>query len=118
MRSERSFRINQVIPFLKRLSHTWYEPIQQIAISGSPDFILGIRGKIVLLELKKDGGKLSKLQEYKLRDAALKGNLVLVSCPENWKMIQSILITLNKGENLNGEQTSFYNDALRGRIKL
>lgn len=98
MKSETKFRTSKVIPFLKTLRNTWFEPIQQVAINGSPDFILGCCGKLVLLELKADNGKLSALQKFKLQDAMTKGSIALVASPKNWDWIKEQLTKLDKGE--------------------
>ena len=115
---ETKFRRTFVLPFLKQLNHCFFESIQQVGINGSPDLILGIRGKLVLLELKAESGKLSSLQAYKLLDAYQKGNLVFVARPQNWEIIKALLTKLDKGENLNGTEASINYDEIRGRIKL
>ena len=98
MKAETKFRTSKVIPFLKTLPNTWFEPIQQVAINGSPDFVLGCAGKLVLLELKADNGKLSELQKFKLQDAMAKGSIALVASPKNWEWIKARLTQLDKGE--------------------
>jgi hypothetical protein len=95
---ETNFRQNRVIPFLKRLKHSSYFPIQQLAISGDADFILCCAGRFVWLELKARGGVQSKLQIYKADWVRKTGGTPLLADPDNWEGIKSILRTLDQGE--------------------
>ena len=107
MKPETKFRNDKVLPFLQKCRWIWHESIQQIAINGSPDILLGIRGKFVALELKAEDGSLSKLQAFKLQDAIDKGNLAFVARPSNWKIIKRFLWKLNKGEDLHEQESSY-----------
>ena len=98
MRGERAFRSQKVLPFLKTLKNTFAEPIQQMAICASPDFLLCVRGRFVAMELKDTGGRLTKLQEYKLNEITRCHGLSLVASPENWDSIKQLLLKLDKGE--------------------
>ena len=95
---ETVFRQGKVIPFLKTLRNTWFEPIQQQAIVGSPDFVLCVRGSFVALELKADSGHLSLLQEFKLAKIILAGGHSLVATPNNWAAIKEQLSAMDQGE--------------------
>ena len=98
MKPETSFRANQVRPFLKTLRHTVAIPVQQLAIRGDPDFILCVRGLFVALELKARGGKVTPLQEYRLKEIRERGEgVVLVANPDNWHEIRSKLQQLDGG---------------------
>ena len=97
-KTETVFRQNQVIPFLKTLRNTWFEPIQQKAIVGSPDFVLCVQGRFVALELKADSGSLSKLQEFKLAKITSSGGHSLVAAPNNWVAIKEQLSAMDQGE--------------------
>jgi hypothetical protein len=98
MSTERSFRTGQVIPFLKSLKNTFFEPIQQMAIVGSPDFVACINGRFVALELKSKTGKLSPLQMYKLNQITFCNGISLVVSPNNWENVKKTLSDLdNKG---------------------
>ena len=62
----------------------FFEAIQQKAIKGSPDFVLCVNGYFVALELKAVKGKVSRLQEEKLKAIAEANGIVLVADPKNW----------------------------------
>lgn len=62
----------------------WFEPIQQKAIKGSPDFILCAGGQFIGLELKAEDGKVSKIQESKMKGILEANGLALVADPKNW----------------------------------
>jgi hypothetical protein len=97
-RDERKFRTGQVIPFLKRLKNTFYEPIQQMAICGSPDYLLCVNGKFVALELKDIGGVTTQLQKYKLSEIARCRGISLIADPNNWDDVKRLLLKLDQGE--------------------
>lgn len=69
----------------------WFEPIQQKAIKGTPDYILCANGHFIGLELKAEGGTLEPLQEAKRTAILEAGGLALVACPSNW---ESVLTTI------------------------
>lgn len=96
-KDETVFRHNKVLPFLKKLKNTVSLPIQQMGISGDPDFILCVRGLFIGLELKAEGGKLSKLQAYKQKKIEKAEGLYIVANPENWPAVQACLYKLDKG---------------------
>ena len=98
MKPETRFRINHVVPFLKKLPNTYFMSIQQLAISGDPDLILCVRGRFVALELKAEGEKPRKLQEYKLEKIRKAGGIRLVASPENWSNIKQVLVNMDKGD--------------------
>jgi hypothetical protein len=91
VKPETKFRQNRVIPFLKTLRNTAYLPIQQVAINGSPDFVLCIHGHFVALELKSEGGEASPLQKYILGWIEKSGGTSIVAHPKNWPDIAALL---------------------------
>lgn len=95
MKPETRFRKNQVLPFLKTLKNTSFFAIQQVAISGDPDFLLCMRGHFVALELKASGGKLRALQKYKLAEVEGHGGIALVADPDNWEQVKKTLLMLD-----------------------
>lgn len=100
MKSETRFRVNKVVPFLKKL-RCYYDGIQQKGKSGSPDFYLCIRGKFVALEIKSEEGEPTPLQERKLDEVRVNGKGIgLVAWPQNWDEIKDKLNKLNKGEEI------------------
>lgn len=96
MGPERSFRLNQVQPFLKKLRNTVIFPIQQVSILGDPDYILCVNGYFVSLELKAKKGEVSALQQAKLDAVDSVGGFAFVARPENWPQIKKQLETLSK----------------------
>jgi hypothetical protein len=62
----------------------FFEPIQQKAIKGSPDFVLCVKGQFVALELKTNNGIVSKIQESKLQAISEAGGLAFIANPLNW----------------------------------
>lgn len=95
---ETKFRQNAVIPFLKTLKNTFFEPVQQVAINGSPDFVLCVHGRFVALELKAPGERPRKLQDYKLAQVERTGGLRLVADPDNWEEIKQTLSEMDKSK--------------------
>ena len=107
MKPETAFRKNRVIPFLKTLRNTYFEPIQQISISGSPDFMLCVNGHFVALELKASDQKPRPLQEKRLSDVVRAGGLALVADPNNWELIKKQLSDLDTTKEIdNGSENS------------
>ncbi len=98
MKPETKFRLSVVIPFLKTLRNSWWESIQQVAISGTPDILLCMRGKFVALELKKDEHtEPEELQKFKLSEIKKHGGIALVVHPKNWQIIKQKLQQLDQG---------------------
>lgn len=98
LKPERSFRVNQVIPFLKTLEHTIAFPIQQVAIRGDPDYVLCVAGRFVSLELKAASGVTAPLQEFKRQQVNKTGGVGLIASPQNWEEIKKLLLQLDQGE--------------------
>lgn len=86
---------NRVKEDLERLPNTWVEKIQQVAIRGTPDFILCVNGTFIGLELKKDKhAPMSGLQKHKLANIADAGGIPLLAYPENWEEIYTFLAVI------------------------
>lgn len=96
MKPETKFRQGKVIPFLKKLKHSAHFPIQQLSISGTPDFFISCNGVFVALELKSVGGKLSALQAYQMDRILSSGGIAIVASPENWESIKQQLSKLDE----------------------
>lgn len=95
---ERDFK-DRIRPQLKRLSKTWFVKVQQVGISGTPDFLLCIAGRFVALELKKsEKAKITKLQLHNLQLIRDAGGLAFIVFPENWDEILGRLIELSEGK--------------------
>lgn len=95
---ETKFRQNTVRPFLLRLKNTFFEPIQQKAIHGSPDFVLCVHGRFVSLELKDVKGSVSKLQEYKLERVRETGGVRIVASKLNWQEVKKQLSEMDSSK--------------------
>lgn len=70
------------------------------------------------LELKSTGGKLRRLQAWKLYRIRETGNLAFVANPENWNEVREILTKINKGEELNGNDSTYSDSEIRRYLKL
>lgn len=99
MKPETTFRRNKVDPFLKKLTNCVSFSIQQVAIHGTPDKLLCIRGRFVALELKSEDGELDPLQEYNLNQVKRCGGVAIEASPKNWPEVQKILLALDRGED-------------------
>lgn len=78
---------------LDKIPNTWWESIQQVGISGTPD-ILGCVGRyFVAIEVKTDDGVSSKLQTHKRNQILKTGALAYVVTPSN---MDDILVRLAK----------------------
>lgn len=90
MKPETRFRI-RVTCFVKSLLRTVAFPIQQIAIVGTPDFLMLVNGTFVGLELKSEEGTLSALQSFNLRQIERCGGVAIVADPKNWEEVKTRL---------------------------
>jgi hypothetical protein len=97
MGPERKFRVNTVQPFLKTLKNTHAFPVQQVAITGTPDYLLCIRGVFVGLELKADTGVLAPLQKWNLDQIERCHGVAIVASPKNWVSVRAQLKRLDEG---------------------
>jgi hypothetical protein len=86
-----------VLPFLKSLKNTAWFPIQQVAIVGDADYILCCAGNFVWLELKKDVGLPSVMQQYKADWVKRMGGYAYIARPSNWDKVRAKLKLLDEG---------------------
>lgn len=70
--------------------------IQQLSISGTPDFLICLNGVFIALELKTNTGKVSKLQEYNLNKIAKCGGISIVLMPQNFDETMAFLDNVSK----------------------
>ena len=71
---------------LKKIPGIWFEKIQQVAIRGTPDYLICLAGKFIALELKASEKDLpDPLQRHKLMEILRAGGVALVAWPGNWK---------------------------------
>jgi len=73
-----------------------FTKIQQVSISGTPDFIGCINGIYIELELKTSIGKASLLQEVNLLKTLKNGGIALQVSPNNWTSIYAYLRALKQ----------------------
>ncbi|NJM54505.1 MAG: hypothetical protein HC841_00035 [Verrucomicrobiae bacterium] len=73
----------------------WYESIQQVAIRGTPDTFMCLRGRFVALEWKADeSSPATEMQKLKLERINAAGGIGLIVHPQNWEQVQKILLGL------------------------
>lgn len=85
-----------VRPFLKTLKNTHAMSIQQIGLSGSPDYVLCANGVFVALELKAPKGRVSPLQNFNLQRVKECGGIAIVASPVNWESVKTFLQKLDE----------------------
>lgn len=106
MKPESRFRTSQVAPFLKTLRNTTAFPIQQVGITGDPDYLLCCGGDFIALELKVDGKKPRRLQQFKLDQVTRCGGLSLVATPNNWQDIKLLIQKRDRAPRGNNEKNA------------
>jgi len=87
---ETNFR-KRVRAALDRLPNTYVMSVQQVAIRGDADLIICIKGLFIALELKRRGGRSSKLQDHKLAKINAAGGYAAVVSPDNWPAVYATL---------------------------
>ncbi len=98
MKNETKFRTTLVAPFLRSLKHTAVFAIQQLAIHGTPDYLLCTRGRFVGLELK-DGEEVPHgIQLFNLDRITKAHGVAIVARPSNWESVKRQLRRLDEGE--------------------
>lgn len=92
---------NRIRPILEALPDTVVLRIQQVAIRGTPDFILCVRGLFVALELKaSERQRPDPLQRHTIGRIQKKGHgIALVVHPQNWPEVLDYLQRLAKGKD-------------------
>ena len=92
-------RVRRDLKLLEPKIH--FFPIQQVAIGGTPDFLISAGGIFVALELKDEDGATSKLQDYELTRVGESGGYSFVARPSDWDslylIIQGIAIANYRG---------------------
>jgi hypothetical protein len=68
---------------LDKIQGSWWESIQQIGISGTPDILGCIGPYFVAIEVKTNLGKTSALQKYKLGQIKAVGSIALTVTPDS-----------------------------------
>lgn len=70
---------------LRKLPYSWVLKTQQRSQKGIPDLILCLKGHLVAIELKAEGGEATKLQMNTLRDITEANGIAFVACPSTWE---------------------------------
>ncbi len=92
MQAETKFK-NKLRPFLEAIPKSWWVKVQQVSISGTPDFLGCVNGRFVALELKKSYREdPSPIQTYNIDKITEADGLAFVVNPQNYK---DILLELN-----------------------
>jgi hypothetical protein len=87
MQAETKFK-TKVQAALKTLPNCWYVKTQQLAIRGTPDLLICIKGLFVALELKRnDQEDADPLQTFTLHKIDAAGGIAYVVNPTNWPAI-------------------------------
>lgn len=82
-------------------SKCYFVKIQQVTRRGTPDFLIGIRGRFVAIELKNSPkAYISPLQKYEIERIAQADNLAYFADPSNWDEIFEALKTLSECDPL------------------
>ena len=104
MQEETRFK-NKILPILKRMPNSWVLKTQEVARSGVPDILMCLSGIFISIELKTEGGTVSKLQDYNLKKIVKAGGIGLVIQPSNLDASIQFLENLAK-EGIKNEQCS------------
>lgn len=82
--------------FLKTLPNTWFTAVQQIALRGTPDFIICCNGLFLAAELKKnEGAKVHPLQTHNINLIKEANGFACLLYPENFEDFKTLLQDLS-----------------------
>lgn len=88
---------NRLMPKLKGIPKSHWYKIQQKGLRGTPDILGVVNGRFVALELKKDGGKATTLQEFELKQIEKAGGYAKLVEPADEKNILEDLLKISQG---------------------
>ena len=74
----------RVIQDLDTLKNCYHLKTQEVGRKGVPDILMCLAGRFVAIELKREGEKPTKLQEYVLQEIQKAGGLAFCATPERW----------------------------------
>tara|TARA_Y100000593_G_C4235468_1_gene299288 strand:- start:35 stop:283 length:249 start_codon:yes stop_codon:yes gene_type:complete len=77
---------------LREIKNSYWIKIQQVALKGVPDILGTINGRFIALELKIEGDKADKLQEYVLQEIDKSGGIALVVNPNNFEQAKNYIV--------------------------
>ena len=73
----------KILSRLKELPNSWVVKVQQVALRGTPDILLCLKGHFVAIELKTEDGELDALQTYNIEQIVKAGGSAYVMTPDN-----------------------------------
>jgi|TARA_R100000664_G_scaffold20397_1_gene29589 hypothetical protein len=82
----------KVLEELREIKNSYWIKIQQVALKGVPDILGTINGRFIALELKIEGDKADKLQEYVLQEIDKSGGIALVVNPNNFEQAKNYIV--------------------------
>ena len=82
----------KVLEELREIKNSYWIKIQQVALKGVPDILGTINGRFIALELKIEGDKADKLQEYVLQEIDKSGGIALVVNPSNFEQAKNYIV--------------------------
>lgn len=77
MKKEQTIQ-KEIIDYLKSIG-AYYVKTMVTASNGTPDILCCIGGKFIAIEVKKDGGVVSKLQEHHIKNIKKSGGIAFVA---------------------------------------
>ena len=84
----------RVMAGLNSVPNSWWEPVSQRSIRGTPDIIGCVNGVFGGIELKTSSGKLSALQAHKIVKIREAGGIGVCLKPEELNSVMDFLHTL------------------------
>lgn len=93
---------------MQAIPNSWVKKIQQVALRGTPDFLMCLSGLFVAIELKTDEGETSALQDYNLEQIASSGGIAIIMTPSNFEKCILFLETLGKESAKYGIKSTIY----------
>lgn len=81
---------------LDEIPYAWFESIQQVGITGTPDILGCVGPYFVALEIKVEHGVSSALQRYKIDKIKGTGSYATIVTPGNMRDVLKHLESLSK----------------------
>ncbi|MBF0747306.1 VRR-NUC domain-containing protein [Gemella sp. 19428wG2_WT2a] len=96
--SEKAYE-NKIKKFLKDNGcfYIKYNP-QQFGQAGTPDILACVGGRLVAIEVKRESGKISELQKYKIKEIIKAGGIAFVTRPSGFEDLKNFIEELLKHE--------------------
>jgi hypothetical protein len=93
--SETNFK-KKVISDLKKLDKMWFIKTAERGRHGVPDILMCLCGRFIAIELKREKGRTTKLQDIVLENIILAEGYALVASPSTWPAQYLIIEGLTK----------------------